>query len=153
MSTGIKNLFIRYWKETIFVLGIIAVIIYSIFSQDYKTYNLKNNPKFTIGIISSDWHSKTTSKPPGKDYSFILKGKKFEHTTPVSKSVYQLGDRFLVMYDSLKPEKAAILIDYYEIPANISVPKNGWRLDEIPLKVDSQKIMNSLSVNFEKLWN
>lgn len=103
---------------------------------------IKENSKYTIGYVTSDWHQKN-GNGVGTDYEYIVENRKFYST-----SVYNLkkGTKYLVMYDSIKI-KNSIMLGHHQLPDNLQVPYNGWNFKQVPIKLDSA----DLKAYFEKL--
>lgn len=94
-------------------------------------------PKFTIAVISSKWHYKTTWKSPGVDFKLRINNEEFERTT---RNNLKLGDKYLYIYDSLSYNYSGMILLNYPLPDSIQSPKNGWRYDEVPIPIDSVRI-------------
>lgn len=51
------------------------------------------------------------------------------------------GHKYLLIFDSLKPDNNVIL-EMYLLNGNLQVPINGWKLNELPIKIDTTKVKN-----------
>ena len=125
-------------KSNIFVFVLlISVLIYFFLKGEKREQKLLENYKFTVGEISSEWHSKTTFKSFGIDYFYNLNKQKYEGIA--KKKDLVIGEKYLVIYDSVEL-KFGKLLPMYPLPDSIEPPPNGWRLDEVPIEVDWKKI-------------
>ena len=119
-----------------FVLG-------SIYERNWQKKML-DRPKYTIGIATTNWHNKNNNGV-GTDYKYEINDMTFHGTTNWS---YKKGDKFLVIFDSLKLRNC-VVIGIYDIEndlknKNITVPRGGWKYNELPFKIDSAKIRKYL---------
>jgi len=104
---------IRKMKEVFknmrpFLLILLIIPIFYIFSI-FRINKLIKNQKFTIGEISSEWHTKTTNKTFGIDYSYVVKNKKYVGQT---KENLKISEKYLVVFDSLNPNNATLISEY-----------------------------------------
>jgi len=120
-----------------FLIIVIAQIIIFTYKKD-RGKDILKSPKFTVGVISSEWHSKTTLKQPGFDFKYSINLKESQAVTNQIK-IAKIGEKYLVAYDSIKPNAVSFL-SIYPLPDSIEPPPNGWRLDEVPIEVDWKKI-------------
>lgn len=113
-------------------------IIFYLFSLRNQKTILKNQ-KYTLGIITSEFHHKTTGKPAGKDYEYKVRGRKYEKTA--SRIRTKIGSKYLIIYDSLHPNRACLLRDY-EINKEIKIEykEDGWKPNEVPINIDTIQI-------------
>ena len=110
------------------------ILLIPIFFWGLSYYWLENrikNSKFTIGQISSEWHTKSTFKNFGVDYEYKINDKTYSKQISVD---LRKGNKYLVVYDSLSP-KNAVLIPEYDMNIYNS-PKNGWNINELPIKIN-----------------
>lgn len=129
-------------KNYFLIAAIIIALIISFYIGGKKITRMLNHPKFTIGMITSSFHSKTTFKPPGNDFVYYIDRIEFKGVTSAgSNCKYKnVGDRFLVIFDSIKVGKSSRLLCNYPIPDSIKAPPDGWRLDEVPIEMDMKRI-------------
>ncbi|AZA77369.1 hypothetical protein EG347_07535 [Chryseobacterium sp. G0186] len=96
------------------------------------------NPKYTIGKATTDWHQKNNNGV-GTDYKYQVNDKVYFKTTNCS---YKKGDKFLVIFDSIKPKNATVLgiysIENYLI--DLKPPAKGWKYQDVPFNIDSNMI-------------
>lgn len=135
-----KNFLLKNKFWIAFIVGLILFIVYASYEEDSENLQMLKHPKFTIGTITSEWHSKTTFKTFGIDYRFTVDGYNFLYQTR-DNSVLK-GERYLVIYDSLNPRNINRFLTIYKVPNNIETPYYGWKYSEVPFKIDSNKIKN-----------
>jgi len=119
----------------IFIALAIVVIIYGFFFSNINSKRILKYPKYTIAKIISDWHYKNNTGI-GVDYIYYVGNKKYNYTINID---LQKNEKYLLIYDSLKPSNCRIL-GIYPIADSIIAPTNGWRYKEIPIEVDSNEI-------------
>lgn len=126
-------------KFHIILLGLtLGFIIYWLISANLGINDLLKSPKYTIGEAISDWHHKNNNGV-GIDYKYDVNGITYSKTANVS---YQKGDKFLIIFDSIKPDNSAIL-DIYSIEnylIDLKVPSKGWKYQDVPFDIDSNTI-------------
>lgn len=88
----------------------LGFIIFCLISSNLGINDLLKSPKYTIGEAISDWHQKNNNGV-GIDYKYHINGITYSKTANVA---YQKGDKFLIIFDSIKPDNSAIL-DIYSI--------------------------------------
>lgn len=119
-----------------FFLILLIPLFFGVLSY-FRSEKMLKNKKFTIGEITSEWHSQSTFKSFGVDYTYIVDDEVF--TKQISKDLKK-GNKYLVVYDSLNPNNAMIIPEYY---MNIyKIPENGWHKEELPIKVSLDFIEN-----------
>lgn len=122
-------------------MGIVALFIvcgFIISGINFK--RLIKYTKYTTAIIKSDWHHKNNTGV-GVDYEYSVNGKSYEFTINLD---LKKNEKYLLAYDSLKPSNCQIL-EIYPLSKNIISPVNGWNLNEIPVKVNSEEIFNYIN--------
>lgn len=122
-------------KILIFVGLIFSIGVFQLWNN-HKLNGILKKQQYTVGMIISKGHTRTTTKNWGKDYEYIIENKKYIRQT--SSKVF-LGKKYLIIYDSLHP-KRSMLLNRYEI--NEQYDKKIWSFKEIPFKVDSTYIYN-----------
>lgn len=125
-------------KRNLPILIIVSGILfvgYLLMQASINTKNILNHPKFTIAQITSEWHHKN-DRGIGYDYEYLVNNDKYEGSINIR---IKNGEKYLVIYDSIKPQNAVIL-EFYLLPKDLPIPINGWRYDEVPIKIDSIKI-------------
>lgn len=138
-------------KDLIFYSICIIAFVFMIVSWIKKTQNMLKNPRFTIGTVSSDWHSKSTFKTAGNDFEYYINGKRYEFATKSLPRGIPIGEKYLVVFDSTDLDNPSWLLTKYPIPDSIPAPTNGWSLDEIPLPIDWDEIEQEIKeANFIK---
>ncbi len=121
----------------IILLGFIISIFIAVYINGiYEMKNIKNNAKFTVANIVSDWHYTNTKGGPGTDIVYWVKNKKIEGICEYN---LRKGTKYLVMYDSLKPYHF-LLLGHHQLPDSIKSPKNGWKFSQVPISIDSIQI-------------
>ena len=110
--------------------------------ENKRLIRMLDHPKFSIGIITSEFHSKTTLKSPGNDFVYYINRIEFKGVTSAGSNckLKDVGDRFLIIFDSIKVGKSSRLLCNYPIPDSIKAPPDGWRLDEVPIEIDMKRI-------------
>ena len=116
---------------------IIVVIGYWYFSSVNGLKNVSNRQKYTTALVVSDWHHKNTSGI-GIDYEYFVNNIKYTNTINLD---LKKGQKYLLVFDSIEPVNNVIL-DIYPIYNTSPIPLNGWKINELPIKVDSTKINN-----------
>ncbi len=132
-------------KRNFHVLMIVIVIIIIICGYILSNINynrLLKYTKYTSALITSDWHHKN-STGVGVDYEYYVNGKKYEYTINLD---LKKNEKYLLAYDSLKPNNCRIL-EIYPLNTDLVSSSDGWRFDEIPIKVNHQKIIQYLKMN------
>lgn len=130
-------------KTYLLIIGLLF-FVFILWQKNTSNINkILKNPKFTIGIINSDYHHKTTFKPPGHDYYFIVGNETYHGvaSTNTECNGKNIGFKFLVIYDAVSNNNFASLC-FYPVPDNIRAPKNGWTLNEVPIEIDFERIKN-----------
>ncbi len=126
-----KSFINKYYFALIF-LAILIVVVSSILLGKKEVKGIRKNSKYTIGIITSDWHQKNDNGV-GTDFIYFVRNRKISKTGPYN---LKKGERCLIMYDSTSPTHY-LMLSRYLIPKNIKAPYNGWSFKEIPIKIDS----------------
>ncbi|RQO37841.1 hypothetical protein DBR39_13205 [Chryseobacterium sp. KBW03] len=120
------------------LIVVFLFIIFCLISASLGINNILKNPKYTIGETTSDWHYKNNNGV-GIDYKYHVNGITYSKTANFS---YQKGDKFLMIFDSIKPDNSAIL-DIYSIEnylIDLKVPSKGWKYQDVPFNIDSNTI-------------
>jgi hypothetical protein len=142
----IKTRVIRFIKEKhylIFLIFILGFIIFGFIREKMWFTKMLKNPRYTIGVATTDWHQKNNNGV-GTDYKYYFKKVEYLNTTNYS---YKKGDSFLIIFDSLKPKNNKVL-GFYNIEnylIGLKVPDNGWKYNEVPFNIDSLEIRNKLT--------
>ena len=124
---------------------IAMAIVVIIFGYIYSNNNLKNlikYPKYTIALIISDWHHKN-NHGIGVDYEYSVNEKRYNYTINLD---LKKEAKYLLVYDSLKPSNCRIL-EMYPIIEDVQPPINGWKYNNVPIKIDSIEIIEYLKAN------
>ena len=120
------------------IMGIVALfIVYGFIISGVNSKRLIKYTKYTTAIIVSDWHHKNNNGV-GVDYEYYVNGKSYEFTINLNLTK---NEKYLLAYDSLKPSNCQIL-EIYPLNKNIISPMNGWNLNEIPIRVNSEEVFN-----------
>lgn len=136
---------IRLIKNNYHVILAFATLVFIIMVFFLSHSNLegaKKNAKYTVAYITSDWHQKNNNGV-GTDFTYYVNGEKIEKTCANN---LKKGTRYIVLYDSIHP-KHYIMLYNHQLPDKIKTPLNGWKLDQVPIKLDS----TDLKFYFEKL--
>jgi len=118
----------------IFVFSVILGLFFYIDNNNIN--NILGKSKYTIAIVSSERHTKSTNKSFGVDYQFYVDGISYSRQTSQNLSK---GEKFLLIFDSLKPNNCRILV-IYPIVDSVSAPVNGWTYDDIPIQINKGEI-------------
>jgi len=128
-------------NTVIWVIFALTVIVLYVYGNESRKQLLKNS-KYTEAIVMSDFHYKNTSEGAGYDYEFYLKNLKYSPTESVG--TFAKGRKYLAAYDSLNPTSGQLLeVDITEF--KYDTPDNGWRLKDIPIKLDTAYIKKMLN--------
>jgi len=103
--------------------------------------------KYTVGYIISNWHQKNNN---GVGTDFIYKVKEVTISKTCDYNLHK-GTKYLVLYDSLKPSNY-IMLGSHQLPDDIKAPYNGWKFNEIPIKIDSadlKKYFDELKIDYK----
>lgn len=136
---------VRLLKNNYHIILAFATLLFIIMAFFLSHSNLegaKKNAKYTVAYITSDWHQKNNNGV-GTDFTYYVNGKKINKTCANS---LKKGTRYIVLYDSIHPKNYIILYNH-KISSNIKSPVNGWKFNELPIKIDS----SDLKFYFEKL--
>lgn len=128
--------FVKKNFHIILIILVIILIIYGFISSNINYNRLLKYPKYTIAYIVSDWHHKGNTGV-GVDYVYYVNNKKYNYTINLN---LKKNEKYLLVYDSLKPDNCRILDIYPFIHNNIIVPLNGWKYEEVPMPIDSIEI-------------
>jgi len=127
-------------KYSLYIIAIFLMIIFILFSLKHEKsgkLNLINNSKYTIGIITSNWHNKSTTKNFGVDYKYNIQNIQYENQ--ISRDL-KLNNKYLLVYDSSNISNLSELLLIYPLPDSLEAPINGWKYNEVPISIDSVKI-------------
>ncbi|PRB00504.1 hypothetical protein CQ046_18750 [Chryseobacterium sp. MYb7] len=130
--------FISEKFHIILAISVLVFIIFCLFDENLWVKKMLKAPKYTIGEAVTDWHQKNNNGV-GTDYKYQVGNKIYFKTTNCS---YKKGDKFLIIFDSIKPKNAKVL-DIYSIEnylIDLKVPKNGWKYQDVPFNIDSNTI-------------
>ena len=122
----------------ILLAATLGLIIFWLISTNLGINDMLKSPKYTIGEATSDWHYKNNNGV-GIDYEYHVNGITYSKTANVS---YQKGDKFLIVFDSIKPNNSALL-DIYSIEnylIDLKIPEKGWKYQDVPFNIDSNTI-------------
>lgn len=126
----------------ILAFATLIFIVVTLFLSRNNLKNAKKNAKYTIAYITSDWHQKN-NRGVGTDFKYYVNDKKIEKTCA---NTLKKGTRYIVLYDSIHP-KNYIMLYNHQLSDKITAPVNGWKLNQVPIKLDS----TDLKFYFEKL--
>ncbi|MBT2622540.1 hypothetical protein [Chryseobacterium sp. ISL-6] len=119
-------------------IGTVIILVLSlIIKGNFDAKRILKNPKYTIAVIVGDWHHKNNNGI-GVDYEYMVNNQKYSSTINVD---VKKGERYLLIFDSLKP-KNHVLLDVYPIYESVNPPTKGWTLNEVRVKVDTAEIRN-----------
>ncbi|MEJ5049827.1 hypothetical protein WH221_08295 [Chryseobacterium culicis] len=120
----------------------LGLIIFCMVDENLWVKKMLKSPKYTIGEAVTDWHPKNNNGV-GTDYKYQVSNKIYFKTTNYS---YKKGDKFLIIFDSIKPKNAKVLgiysIENYLI--DLKVPSKGWKYQDVPFNIDSNTIKKYL---------
>ena len=140
-NTSSKKRQINDKNTVIWIIFALSVIVIYIWSSAGEKQFLEHT-KFTEAIVVSDFHYKNTYGGAGYDYEFYLKNLKYSRTASVGS--FAKGRKYLAAYDSLNPTSGQLLeVDITEF--KYDTPDNGWRLKDIPIKLDTAYIKKMLN--------
>ncbi|SDQ67597.1 hypothetical protein SAMN05421664_2118 [Chryseobacterium soldanellicola] len=137
---------IKYLTKNFYIILAILIVLFIIsgfINEKIWIGKMLTRPKYTIAIATTDWHQKNNNGV-GTDYSYKINNKVYNETTGFS---YRKGDKFLIIYDSLKPKNVQTLA-LYPVPEDytgLKIPKNGWKYQEVPFNIDSNVIRKYLT--------
>lgn len=130
-----KSFFKSYYHIILCVFPIVWMIYLYFFSNVEINHILKNS-KYTVTVITSDWHTKSGFKSFGIDYEYHVDGKLY-----IKQTLKKLmkSQKYLLVFDSLNPQNARIL-EMYPLYDSINLPENGWTYKQVPISIDSIQI-------------
>src|SRR5690606_21314193 len=97
----------------ILLLLLLLFISFLVLKTKKSKSELLKSPKFTVCVISSEWHSKTTFNGPGYDFKYNVNGEKYQSTVnQYDDNTFRLGRKFLYVYDTSNPNVGYILPIY-----------------------------------------
>ncbi|PIE50383.1 MAG: hypothetical protein CSA38_02945 [Flavobacteriales bacterium] len=137
MASFLKNNFSNYLWVTLFTIGIFFIFYLFLYRVPLDERNLLKNTKYTLAIVTSDWHYKDDSGV-GVDYEYFINDKYYYKTSNIR---VRKGEKYIIVYDSLNPNTHCLL-NNYELSDTIIPPKNGWKYNEVPIPIDSAYIRN-----------
>ncbi|MCS4301259.1 hypothetical protein [Chryseobacterium sp. BIGb0232] len=136
---------VKYIKDKFHIILLIitaSFILYGMIDENLWVKKMLKNPKYTIGEATTDWHQKNNNGV-GTDYKYWVNNKVYFKTTNFS---YKKGDKFLIIFDSIKPKNVKVLgiysIENYLI--DLKVPEKGWKYQDVPFNIDSATIKKYL---------
>jgi len=119
---------------------VIAIIFYGYLDANNNKEQLLKNFKFTVARITSDWHYKNDNGI-GVDYEYFVNKNRYSSTVNVD---VKKNETYLLVYDSIKPRNCLVL-EMYPIYDSIEPPKNGWKYEDLPIKVDTLRIKEHIN--------
>jgi hypothetical protein len=127
-------------NTVILIIFALFVIVLYVYGNESRKQLLKHS-KYTEAIVVSDFHYKNTFGGAGYNYTFYLKNLKYSRTESIGNFIK--GRKYLAAYDSLNPTSGQLLeVDITEFKYDI--PDNGWKLKDIPIKLDTTYIKEML---------
>ncbi|MCT2563761.1 hypothetical protein [Chryseobacterium herbae] len=140
---GIKGILKAIKNNYHIILGLatLIIIITTLFLSRHDLKNAKKNSKYTIAYITSNWHQKNNNGV-GTDFTYEVNGEKIEKTCANN---LEKGTRYIVLYDSIAP-KNYIMLYNHPLPDSIKRPLNGWKFNEVPVKLDSSDLKQYFQV-------
>lgn len=142
----IKSNIIKFIKEKyhlVILVLVIGIVIFGLLYEKIWITQILKNSKYTIGVATTDWHQKNNNGV-GTDYKYHFKNLDYFSTTSYS---YKKGDLFLIIFDSLKPKNSQVL-SFYPVEnylIDLKIPKNGWKYNDVPFKIDSVEIRKKMT--------
>lgn len=128
-------------KNIIPLILIVTFFIIMYFFDKYRADSLKNNYKFTVAKITSDFHYKN-GNGTGCDFIYYIENR--EYTGAVDTRNVIKGKCYLIAYDSSGKTNRTQFFENIIIPKNINIPLEGWSLKGIPFKVDTISIKKKI---------
>lgn len=131
----------KYILEKFHIIILVLIVLLILFGFIHENLWIKQmlkRPKYTIGEATTDWHQKNDNGV-GIDYKYQVNDKIYFGTTNCS---YKKGNRFLVIFDSVKPKNVKVLGIYFieNHLTNLKVPIKGWKYLDVPFDIDSNTI-------------
>lgn len=121
---------------------VVIVVAYGFVISGINSRRLLKNAKYTVATVTSDWHHKNNTGV-GVDYEYYVNEKSYGYTINLD---LKKNEKYLIAYDSLKPSNCQIL-EIYPLTQNIISPINGWNLNELPIKINSEEIFDYIKKN------
>ncbi|MBN2757119.1 MAG: hypothetical protein JXR51_08085 [Bacteroidales bacterium] len=111
--------------KTIFIIGILSIIIYIIIKSQYESKKRADNPQYTIGLIINVRARAKLSV--ALEYSFKVNYEGYKSIRGIEKyNTKLIGKRFYVKFESGNPDNCEILLDK-PVPDSIKeAPPEGW---------------------------
>lgn len=120
-------------------LLLIVCIIFFYTLGTYGKHSLIKNAKFTVATVVSDFHYKNTFGGAGYDYIYFVNNVKYKGG---SRGNFFKGQKYLVVYDTTNTSRH--LLEFNLTDSIYTLPPNGWKLNEIPFKIDTMLIKKKL---------
>ncbi len=124
----------KYFLPGCLIIIILVFVVTNIVGK-YQIRSALIHSKYTVGTMTSNWHQKNNNGI-GTDFIYMVDGIVFSKT---SHSHLSKGDKYMVLYDSLKPSVFLLLYNH-KVPAHLEAPPNGWKFSDIPISLDSSDL-------------
>lgn len=121
---------------------VVIVIVFGFIISGINSRRLLENAKYTVATVTSDWHHKNNTGV-GVDYEYYVNEKSYGYTINLD---LKKNEKYLIAYDSLKPSNCQIL-EMYPLNSDIISPINGWDLNELPIKINSEEVFDYIKKN------
>ncbi|WP_312321732.1 hypothetical protein [Soonwooa sp.] len=118
-------------KNILYAAPIVLVIIFSLINSYFTSGKINKHPKYTTAILVNEYLARRLTT---FDYNYSINGIKY--TNAVSSNKVEIGEKYLVVYDSLNPKNCALLL-IYPIEKDYEPASNGWKYNEVPFKIDT----------------
>ncbi|SKC07939.1 hypothetical protein SAMN05660477_02844 [Soonwooa buanensis] len=118
-------------KNILYAAPVVLVIIVGFINSYIVSGKINKHPKYTTAVLINEY---VAGKRTTFDYNYNIKGIKY--TNAISSNKVEIGEKYLVVYDSLNPKNCALLL-IYPIEKDYKPTSNGWKYNEVPFKIDT----------------
>ncbi|MGX9985027.1 hypothetical protein [Soonwooa purpurea] len=117
-------------KNVIYWIPLFLIIIFGLINSRITSQNIIKNSKFTTAVVVDEYLEGRRST---RDYEYIVQKRKYKNS--ISEKDVLIGDKYLIIYDSLNPKNCALLLMY---PIEKKYKNNNeWKYNEVPFKIDT----------------
>lgn len=138
-----------FFVNLFFIICFLSAIIFAwkmFKNRGLSENSLWTNQKYTIATYDSDYDTYPKGLG-GVSYSYSYKDEIYRNYQGPVNEESKKGELSLIIFDSINPKNAAIL-ELYKFKNKDSVPPNGWRLNEVPVPIDTSYVHKRISSSY-----